>query len=510
MADKKELIQLMGLRKKNLPKWIVGKIPHHYKRLSVDSETADRLAKMGQAELWAAFKVKLYYTQALIAGAMLSGLFDNFAMCTSSQYGKSWLLARIAIVKAWRGDTVYIAGARKDTTEIIMRHMLNALQTAAPEIQKALTETDSQIKRLAKSLSKTRISFHNGGSIESVTLGDTYSGLSQNSAIGRGGDYIVDEAALISDDTLSELGRVDFAKVNGEKCQLAMISNPHATGMFYDMLTESEDERTFVVWADALTAVEEERFDEETVLNGKFTKNKSTMRRYLLCVLESSGDSMFDDPKVVSEVPEGGMYFLGVDAAYKGKDNLCVALLKTVQNKYGKIDFYCEEIKVLDKSDWIDGVTNKQIIREITTIARRTGAMLTCVDQGWGVWLLHGLEDNYLNVKGIAFQGAPTSLRVKAKQYCATNAQNKRAEMHLDLQDLIENGKFYITEDAYDKIKDVLPFVLYDRTASGVVKIRDKKEIKKNIGRSPDELDALLLAVHAAILFSGESLAFAV
>lgn len=510
MTDNTQLIQLMGLRKKKLPKWVEGKIPHHYKRLSVSADDAIRLAKLGQKELWAAFHVKLYFTQALIAGAMLSGEYDDFAMCTPSQYGKSWLLARIAIIKAWRGDTVYVAGARKDTAEVIMRHMLNALQTAAPEIQKALTETDSQIKRLAKSLSKTRVSFHTGGSIESITLGDTYSGREMNSAIGRGGDYIVDEAALVSDDTLSELGRTDFAKVNGEKCQFAMISNPHATGMFYDTLTEESGDRTFVVWADALTAVEEERFDEETVLNAKFTKNKSTLRRYLLCELDTTGDSMFDQPKVVSEVPKEGICFLGVDAAYKGKDNLCVALVRVVDNPSGKVDFYCEEIEALDKSNWIDGVTNRQIIKEITKIARGTNAMLTCVDQGYGVWLLHGLEEHFVNVSGVAFQSRPTPGRVQKRIYAAVSAQNKRAEMHLDLQDLIENNQFFIKQDAYEKVKDVLPFVTYDRTHTGLIKIREKLDIKKSIGRSPDELDALLLAIHAGIIFTNDSLAFAV
>jgi hypothetical protein len=116
--------------------------------------------------------------------------------------------------------------------------------------------------------------------------------------------------------------------------------------------------------------------------------------------------------------------------------------------------------------------------------------------------------DAGIPTKGIGFQWKPTPERVKANNYAATNAQNMRAEMHLDLQNLIENHQFDIHVDAYEKIKDALPFVLCDRKANGKIQVRPKIEIRKSIGRSPDELDSLLLAVHAMIVFFGEELIF--
>lgn len=505
-TNKTQLLQLMSLRRKRLPRWTIGHIPHHTKRLSVSTEDAVRLAKYGQKMIHKYFKVKLFFMQALIAGAMLSGEFDDFTIVTPSQYGKSWLLARIALIRAYRGNVIYVAGARKDTTDIIMRHMTVAVLSSSAEMKDALVETKSQLDRLNKSLSKTRISFQGKGSIESITLGDTYSGLAQNSAIGRGGDYIVDEAALISDDALAELGRVDFAKLNGEKCQLCMISNPHKPGVFYDSLTrEVVPERSFILWIDALTAVEEGRFTEEDVLNGKFSNNRSTLRRYLLCELDANGDSMFGTPKVYVKKPQDIQYrFLGVDAAYKGKDDLCVALAGVSTD--GMI--HIEEIETLDKSNWIEGVTNHQIVREVTAMARGSVASLTCVDKGFGLWLIQGLEDNGVNVLGINFQGKPTYDRIRANQYAAKEAYNVRAEMHLDLQGLIEDNGIDFEIDAYNKVKDVFPFVLCDRKANGLIQVRPKPEIKKSIGRSPNELDAVLLAVHAAIVFFGESRRF--
>lgn len=506
-TDKKQLYQLLSLRKKDLPKWAgKGKIPHHFKRMSVTADEAVRLAMIGQSKIGAAFGDSLYFTQALFAGAMLSGDYDRFFICTSSQIGKSWTLARVNIIRAYEGNTIFVAGGRKNTTEIIMRHTLNALPQACPEIQNSLLESKSQLEKLAKSLSKTRVSFGSGGSIEGISLGDSFNDKAGNNAIGRGGDYVIDEAALVSPDTLAEVGRVDFAKLNGESCQMVMISNPHKPGVFWDTLTGDDcPERTFILWADALTAVEEERFTEEKVLNGEFAKNKSTLRRYLLCELDVSGDSMFDTPNVYTSPYNNVVYrFLGVDAAYKGKDNLCVSLISVTDD--GNV--HCDEIEVLDKSNWIDGVTNHEIIDEIARIARVAQCSLVCVDQGWGVWLIHGLEDKHVPVKGIGFQWKPTREREAAKEYAATNAYNMRAEMHLDLQNIIERGIFDIHVDAYNKIKDTLPFVLYDVASNGRKKIRPKTEIKASIGRSPDELDSLLLAVHAMIVFFGENLDF--
>lgn len=507
MNSKTQLYQLLALRQKKLPKWVKGKVPHHYKRISVDMDEATNLAKKGQKEVWQAFHDKLYFTQALIAGGMLSKKYKDFCFCTSSQYGKSWIFARVAIILASRGHNVFVAGARKDTADIIMGHVYEALQKANERIRnKLIGESKDQIDRLNKSLSKAKISFANGGMIQPITFGDTYGGLTMNSAIGRGGDYIVDEAALVSDDALSEIGRADFAKL-GERCITAMISNPHKPGAFYSKLAEDEvvDGR-LVIWADALTAVEEERFDEKTVLNSTFADNKSTLRRYLLCELDLGNDAFFETPKVVEEVTEteDDYHFLGVDAAYKGKDNVCVCLVSVSPD--GKV--HCKEIEVLDKHDWVDGVTDVQLIKEIARVARAVACPLVCVDQGWGVWLIQGLIHAGVNALGVAFQGKPTPARVRAKQYAATNAQRLRDEMHIDLQNLIEDGMFEITEDAYEKIKDIFPYVLAKRQTNNLIKITDKPEIKKSIGRSPDELDSLLLAIHAAIVFFGESNAF--
>lgn len=502
-----ELDKLFALRDYERPEWFIGKIPRHYKRLSVSYEKALELAKKGALEVAAAFEDRLFFTQSLIAGAIFSDEYDKIIVVTPSQYGKSWLLGRIGIIMAYRGEPMYIAGATAGTTDIIMGHTRLAVQSANQEIKDALTEKKDVLESLSKSVSKKRIGFTNGGFVEPITLGDTYSdSLQTNKAVGRAGNTMVDEAALASDKALAETGRREFANIDGKVYKLIMISNPHKPGYFYDELTADEiDERTFVLWADALTAVEEERFTEDQVRRSEFAKHRDTLRRYLLCQLNLSDTAMFDTPRIEDPaVSDYDMYFLGIDAAYKGRDSLDYCLLRLDEDG----ELHVEEIRPINKSDWIDGITSSDIANDISRIVRAYHVSLVCVDVGYGVWLIEQLAKMNVPVKGVHFAEAPTKGRVRARHYSAVNALNKRAEMHLDLQDLIENDKIAFSRQSYEMVKDILPFVTATRKSSGKIKINEKSEIKASIGRSPDELDACVLAIHAMYVFMGEGLSF--
>lgn len=481
-----------------------GRVPNHYKRLSCTREEADRLAKIGFLTIGKYYQEKLFYTQAVIAGAVFSGDYDHVTVVTNSAYGKSWLMGRIGNILAYQGEPTYIVAAVQDSTKMIMGHVLQSLQNVAPEVRNELLNKKDQIERLTTSLSKQRIAFANGGFIEPITTGDTYDdNIAQNKAVGKPGNYIVDEAALVSDDSFAELGRADFARVDGKNYMRVMISNPHKRGFFYDELTKEElGEREIVIWMDALTAVEEERITKDKVFHGDFAKHKSTLRRYLLCVLDDDGDGMFTAPPVYQDNFEGeyAQHFIGIDAAYKGKDNIEVC--DTIVGE-GKI--HVDEIYEIKKKNWIDGKTSEDIISEISRYARGVGAALVCVDVGWGVWLVEGLIRHGVPAIGINFSEAPTRERIRAKHYSATNASNKRAEMHIDFQDLTDGGVLEVSQQVYEKIKTTLPYITSERKSSGKIQIRPKGEIKGYIGKSPDEFDSVLLSIHAAIRFLGDS-----
>lgn len=510
MANK-ELENLFEQQSYDLPRWIGrGFIPSHYKRLTCSKEEADRLAEIGFIAIAKYYGENLFYTQSLIAGAVFSGRYDKITVVSPSAYGKSWLMGRIANIMAFEGEPTYVVAAVQDGTKMIMGHVAQSLQTIAPEVQNALLNKKDQIERLTTSLSKQKIAFANGGFVEPITTGDTYDeNIAQNKVVGKPGNYIIDEAALVSEESFAELGRAEFAKVDGDNYKRIMISNPHQPGFFYSELTKPSEEigkREIIIWMDALTAVEEGRLTREKVFYGTFAKHRSTLRRYLLCILDDDGEGMMSMPDVYKAPVTGEyiQYFMGIDSAYKGKDNIEVTVTAVGNNK-----IWIEKTVKIVKKRWVEGKTPKDIINQITRIAREYDISLACIDVGWGVWLTEGLRDKHINVVGINFSSAPTKARIRNKEYSATNAVNMRAEMHLDFQDLSDNRVLMISEEVRDAIKDTLPYVTSERKANGKIQIRPKEEIKAIIGKSPDEFDSVLLSIHAVVLFF-ENTAFAI
>ena len=502
MANK-ELETLFSQQTFDLPKWVGrGRIPSHYKRLTCTKKEADRLARIGFVTIAKYYGDNLFYTQSVIAGAVFSGDYDKITVITPSSYGKSWLMGRIANIMAYEGEPTYVVAAVQDGTKMIMGHVAQSLQNVAPEVRNALLNKKDQIEKLTTTLSKQKIAFANGGFVEPITTGDTYDdNIAQNKVVGKPGNYIIDEAALVSEESFAELGRAEFAKLGGENYKRVMISNPHQPGFFYSEVTKPDEEipkREIIIWMDALTAVEEERLTKEKVLYGTFAKHRSTLRRYLLCVLDEDGEGMMSMPDVYQAPYEGDyvQYFMGVDSAYKGKDNIEVTITAVGGGK-----MWVEKTIKIVKKHWVEGKTPKDIINQIARIAREYEVALCCIDVGWGVWLTEGLRDKHVNVVGINFGSAPTKARVRNKEYSATNAANMRAEMHLDFQDLSDNRVLMVSEEVRDQIKDTLPYITSERKANGKIQIKPKEAIKAILGKSPDEFDSVLLSIHAVVLF---------
>lgn len=493
---------LKGVEKYKGEPWLIGRIPSHYKRITATKEELKELALLGQEKIFENFGSVLYFDQAVIAGAVLSDRYDLIVIVTPSQFGKSWTLARVAMVNAARGRGNYVAGANEDTTRIIMQKLIESLKDASEDLKaEMLTDGLDRLEKLGVSLSKKNIALRCGGFVDPITLGASFGGLAYNKAIGRSADYFVDEAALVPTENFTELGRIEFAHTDGTSDKMIMISNPHQPGYFYDHLTEEKiSDRTFIMWMDARTAVEEGRWSAKQVLESEFAKHLDTRTRYLLCELPTSGTGMFDEIKTADEPTGNRLHFLGVDAAYKGKDNIEVCHVS-----FGRGGMYVHEVAEMKKTEWIDGVTSSDIINTILRLYRATGSSYMCVDVGYGVWLVEGLARSGVNVQGINFASRPTADRAKAnvKHYAATNASNMRSEMHLDLQDLIEKRQIHFHPNVKEKLT-YLPYITAERKNNGKIQIRPKAEIKGIIGKSPDELDSILLALHAAILYTGE------
>lgn len=497
------LENLLSYKDEDLRPWLGGRhIPNHYKRITVSAQEHQRLAVIGAKELFTAYEIIPYYTQAVITGALLCGDYDRLTIVTPFQYGKSFTMGHAALLMARKGTNVYVGGNTSDIASIIMTNTYAAVRHASPEMKSELTgDWMKRVDKMGAALSRDNIVFSHGGSVSAVTLGGTYEDLAHNKAVGHGGAYILDEAALIPDAVYRETLRAEFNRTDGKRSVMAAISNPHCSGWFYnDLVKERPDDRHLIIWMDALTAVQEDRWTAEHILASEASKHQDDIERYLLCELPGSGHGMYPEPKV--EEKTGYIHFFGVDAAYKGKDKImvCDAVLSDT--------LHINEIAELEKTDWIDGVTSEQICDDIARVYHRYESAMVCVDVGFGVWLTEGLAHRGVNVKGINFGSGATPERIRARHYAATNAYNMRAEMHIDVQDLMDGGKLTFSHQAYEKVKETIPHITSERMANGKIRVRPKLEIKHAIGHSPDAWDAVVLAVHAWVIYQGNASEF--
>ena len=168
--EQKRVIELLdsATPKSELSSWGIGFIPKNYKRLSTSMEEARELAEIGYRETFMYFGNQLYFTQALIIGAIISNRYTDIVAVTPSQYGKSWTLGQLGILRANNGSKVYVAGDCSNTTEIIMGKVMEHLQTVDDEVKSKLLEPADKIERLQTSLSKKNVGFKGSGLIKGI------------------------------------------------------------------------------------------------------------------------------------------------------------------------------------------------------------------------------------------------------------------------------------------------------------------------------------------------------
>ncbi len=105
------------------------------------------------------------------------------------------------------------------------------------------------------------------------------------------------------------------------------------------------------------------------------------------------------------------------------------------------------------------------------------------VAHGYGVIdILHSL----------GYKGIVQGVHFNEKTAEPNRYQNKRAEMHLNLRDWIHSEQVSIP-DSEDIQMDFSVIPDYEENMSGLIKIIDKKKIKKLYGKSPDITDACML-----------------
>lgn len=245
--------------KSELLPWLKGYIPHpdSYIRNSIPLEKRLYYAKLGYTEFLAEMNIELNFDQALAVGALISGDYHTGYMIEPPRFGKSFIMGALANYLAMHSYSVSIVASKSSRTAKVMEHARSHLRNANSDMKNMLVEdsrasinkADKLLGRSETSYSRSRIVFKNGNKIDTKSTGDTFSSMDSDENIGEGSHVLIDEMDFISERALTELGRREFERDDGESLILFGISNPRFLNHFYESVTNpnlKKDE--FVIW----------------------------------------------------------------------------------------------------------------------------------------------------------------------------------------------------------------------------------------------------------------------
>ena len=322
-------------------------------------------------------------------------------------------------------------------------------------------------------------------------------------AIGIGGDFVIlDEIQLMTPVGFRTSSR--FMMENPDTKRFC-VGNPQINGHLKELY---DDPRTFVVHINEITSIIEERMTRRGIELTGIPTYSQEYRAFVQTEFpdENSGTRFFPTlPAVYDAVkhpePDITRNFIGIDSAYKGADSLTITLL-SLHQKGEERWVVCNRQYDLKKKygEWTNDTT-LNIALDILKLWQKGGAVAGCIDIGLGIHIYEKLLelDPDLPLEPVAFNQKPTDWRVESEQYNAKVAMNARAEMHLDLRDLSEGHKIYLDPSCYENILNQMREVSAVTETSAKVRIENKADIKRRIGRSPDNLDSLCLAIRAMV-----------
>lgn len=508
--------------KEELRKAVKGYIPNHFKRNSIREREGFKKEleyyKLGFTTALTRFNIELWWSQAVQYGAFLSGKYKTGYCVATPRYGKSFLCGVMSNSFAFEGQNCYAVGSTNEYSNIIIQHARQILVNAHSEVknmlsfdEKDISQVDKRLKRGLSSFSSEGFSFRNGGKLEGLSAGSNFTDPSKIHVIGRGGNMFGDEASDISPVALGHMARREFESDDGTKLIMYLISNPRSLNNFYDFMTKedlADDE--FVMWLDVVTAMEEGSitYTKDELMKSGFTVTEESIRESLLCEFPVERSNFFDvSPNILDKFDpnqEGLDFFLGVDSAYKGSDSIQVTL--SCVNKDNHL--FCIDTQDIKPKEWIDGVTDREIVQKIVTLANRFKVKAIAIDDGGGAHIVQPLKMQRLKgtlkcpVYAINFGGRVTEVKKIAHDPSAEYAYNKRAELHLMLRGMMEAQKVSFTVKVWNAISKEMSFVSeIQKPEDRLVKIRPKAEIKKLLHKSPDELDSVMLSLHAVELY---------
>jgi hypothetical protein len=265
--------------------------------------------------------------QMLIFGALVLRKSNRIQILTSTQYGKSLIVALACLVLSCiDGEMISIPAPSEDKARIIMRYYL--MHLGDHPIFYSQLEKGVLLDRLIMEASKDRLILKNKGGVFILSVQAKNSQKGFEAAMGEGSKIVIqDESCLIPDAIESTI----FRMIAGKKdAMYVKIGNPFYRNHFYKSY---QDPNYLQIFIDFKQGLKEGRYDYDFIEEARTKPNFDVLYACQFPLEGSTGKDgyirlMTDKEVEASTVQDGehaGYKILGIDPA-AGGDNSALAL----------------------------------------------------------------------------------------------------------------------------------------------------------------------------------------
>lgn len=408
--------------------------------------------------------------QLTIFGALVLKKSPRINIITSTQYGKSLIVALACIVlSCLDGEMISIPAPSEDKAKIIMRYYLHHLGDH-PLFYSQLERSD-KLDRLIMETSRDRLVLKNRGGvfILSVHAKDSQKGF--EAAMGEGSRIVIqDESCLIPDTIESTIFRMIAGKKNA---MYVKIGNPFYRNHFYK---SANDPRYLQIFIDYVQGLKEGRLQYDFIEEARTKPNFDILYGCKFPdgdVMTADGFSrlLTDDDLLKAKVPlteHAGLITLGVDPA-AGRDNSAI-VLKSAN---------AQEIVFNQQLDDI-----MDLVGVVADLYRLHAAQMIVVDRtGIGEGVYRRLKQMDFPVRGVSFAERPSE----------DDFQNLKAELYWKQRNWVLAGGRLMINPAWDEFMNIKY-----KNKEGKILIEPKEALLKRGIHSPNVVDAAVLTQYVS------------
>lgn len=372
-------------------------------------------------------------------------------LCCGRGFGKSYVASLLITINFLQGKRIIaLAQNFKALNEVLFQEIRNRLEEL---------EIPAHVDKNAM-----KITYGDG-----VIYGASYEGIESIRGLSKISLAVCDEAALSPPKLFETL--TPCLRGDGITGKVRLLSTPRR-GSWLNLYCKEHSDKVEVIRAttmdNKLITPEQIELMRSTIVNPEIVKQEL---EGVMLDIDSDASVVQLSDYALSDTGKEGPNYMGIDLSGLGADNNVFV----VANKY--------RIETLE-------TVNKANTFELTNIAERLiqqyNVKGTFID-------VTGSTSNGLLDMLIAKQHQVKGINFAHKPYEETKYNNARTEMYVETSLAIKSGMYISNED----IKTELAYTTISVNNSGKFQLNKKDEIKEMIGHSPDEADALVLAIYA-------------